>query len=339
MPEMISETNFDLPRQIGEVYRGKVGDVYTLEGREDIVGGSELLAVVRTDRISAFDVVLPQTIPHKGAVLNQMSARLLEATADTAQNWLLGVPDPNVSIGVKAEPVKVEMIMRAGLLGSAWRAYDQDGTRQISGADIPEGMEEFELFPEPLVTPTTKADEGHDENITPEEIIAKGLATEEGYTQMEAMSRALFTRGQAMAAERGLLLGDTKYEFGRLVTGKLVIIDEVHTPDSSRYFPRRQYMNYLWGITDRRPEQLSKEFVREWLAEQGFTGEAGQVPPDMPPEFVQEVSDRYIGLGQQMLKGKLTLPEASGRLETIENKLADFSTKLVKPNLPGTSSA
>ncbi len=291
----IQETNFDLPGQIGEPYHGEVGDVYRLEHE---IG--DLLAVVRTDRISAFDVVLPEPIPNKGQVLNQMSAELLQATRETAPNWFITSPDPNVSIGFRADPFKVEMIMRGYLLGTSWRGYE-GGMRDLCGNILPDGMREFQPFESPLLTPTSKAETGHDENLTPDQIIDSGLATSEEYSEMERLAFDLFAHGQAMAAERGLLLADTKYEFGRLATGQIVAIDEVHTPDSSRYFYQEQYEAYLENRTTKRPEQLSKEFVREWLISQGFSGEEGQEPPHLPPDFVSRVSDLYVGLYQKML--------------------------------------
>jgi phosphoribosylaminoimidazole-succinocarboxamide synthase len=294
MAAEIQQTNFNLPGQIGEVYHGKVGDAYTIEHE---IG--ELIVVVRTDRISAFDFVLPEPIPSKGRVLNQMSAELL--TRSTVPNWLLASPDPNVSVGLKANPFKVEMIRRKFLLGSAWKAYDSKGAREICGNHLPDHMTEFQPFDDLLLTPTTKAYAGHDEDTTHEEIVASGLATEEEYAEMSRLSFDLFAEGQAMANEKGLLLADTKYEFGRLATGQLVVIDEIHTPDSSRYFPLDQYNAYLEGQTDQRPEQLSKEFVREWLIKRGFDGKPGQVVPHLPDEFRTEVSERYIDLFQRMM--------------------------------------
>lgn len=291
----LRETNFELPGQVGEPYHGKVGDVYTVKH-----DAGELLAVIRTNRISAFDVVLPQLIRFKGQVLNQMSAELLASTRSVAPNWLIESPDPNVSIGYKAKPFKVEMIARGYLLGSSWRGYKAGG-RELGGNQLPDGMTEFQAFDAPLLTPTTKADAGHDENIRPDQVVSDGLATREEYDEMALLALNLFADGQAKANERGLLLADTKYEFGRLATGQIVVIDEVHTPDSSRYFPLDEYAAYLGGQTERRPEQLSKEFVREWLVSQGFSGEQGQKAPFMPDEFREQVSARYIDLYQRML--------------------------------------
>jgi phosphoribosylaminoimidazole-succinocarboxamide synthase len=295
MPAVIHETDFDLPGQVGDTYHGKVGDVYTID--HDL---GNLLAVVRTDRISAFDVILPEAIPYKGQVLNQLSAALLTATREDAPNWLITSPDPNVSIGYRADPIKVEMIMRGALLGTSWRSY-QAGMREFCGNRLPERMYEFEVFDTPLLTPTTKADAGHDENITSGEVVRSGLVTAQEFDQMEALAFTLFARGQAMAKERGLFLADTKYEFGRLATGEVIVIDEVHTPDSSRYFKRDEYNRYLHGDAAERPTQLSKEFVREWLLAHGFSGEPGQALPNMTSEFVTQISDRYIGLFELMM--------------------------------------
>lgn len=307
MSEALRETSLELPGQIGEAYNGKVADTFTI----DHPAAGELLAVVRTDRISAFDVVLPDAIPHKGQVLNQMSAQLLEDTSDVCPNWLIGTPDPNVSIGYKADPYKIEMIVRGYLLGSAWRAYDQDGTRQICGIEIRDGMQEFEPFGVPIITPTTKAEEGHDENITRDEIIDQGLATEEEYETMAAYSLALFAAGQKAARERGLVLADTKYEFGKLASGQVVAIDEVHTPDSSRFFHEDEFEAYANLDTDKKPSQLSKEFVREWLIEQGFTGEPWQESPRMPEDKIREVSQLYIDLYEKST-GRRFVPTATG---------------------------
>jgi phosphoribosylaminoimidazole-succinocarboxamide synthase len=289
----LRETNFNLPGQVGGPYRGKVGDVYTIEHE-----AGELLAMVRTDRISAFDVILPKLIPFKGQVLNQLSAEGLAVT--DVPNWFIGSPDPNVTIGYKADPFKVEMIIRGYLLGSAWRGY-QEGAHELGGNQLPEGMTEFQAFDEPIITPTTKAEAGHDQDITPDEIVDRGLATSDAYEEMSRLTKQLFAEGQAKAHERGLLLADTKYEFGRLATGQIVVIDEINTPDSSRYFPNDEYTAYLNGQTKQRPEQLSKEFVREWLVSQGFSGKDGQIPPDMPEEFIEQVTARYIDLYERML--------------------------------------
>jgi phosphoribosylaminoimidazole-succinocarboxamide synthase len=312
MAVALRETSFELPGQVGEPYHGKVGDTYTIEH-----DAGELLAVVRTDRFSAFDVVLPDTVPLKGQVLNQMSAELLVLTQSVAPNWLIESPDPNVSIGYKAKPFKVELIARGYLLGKSWRGY-KEGVRELCGYQLPNGMTEFQAFDTPLLTPTTKADAGHDENITPGQIAAEGLATAEEYDEIAHLALGLFAVGQATAQRRGLVLADAKYEFGRLATGQIVVIDEVHTPDSSRYFSLDEYSNYLDGQVTQRPEQLSKEFVREWLVSQGFRGEPGQQPPHMPESFRKQISDRYIDLYQRMLGH-----EFQAATETSEAALLD----------------
>jgi len=306
MAEAIERTDFDFPGQVGPVYRGKVGDVYTIDHPT-----GELLVVVRTDRISAFDVVLPATIPYKGQVLNQLSGEFLEASSDVAPNWLVDTPDPNVSVGLRAEPFQVEMIMRGFLLGSSWAAYDTDGVRNISGNRLRDGMAEFQAFKSPLLTPTTKAHVGHDENITPKEIVSEGLATKKEFDEMARLAIALFAAGQSLAREKGLVLADTKYEFGKLATGQIIVIDEVHTPDSSRYFHAEEFDRYLNGETKDRPEQISKEFVREWLKEQGFSGKEGQVPPPMGSDIVNKISARYIDLYERMSGYKFRKPESA----------------------------
>ena len=324
MAETIRETNFALPGQIGEPYHGKVGDTYTIEHE-----AGTLLAVVRTDRISAFDVVLGE-VPHKGQVLNEISAELLEATLPDAPNWFLASPDPNVSIGFKADAIPVEMIVRGCLLGTAWRRY-RDVSRTICGNQLPDGMAEFEQFVVPIVTPTTKAHSGHDEDTTPRDIVASGQATADEYATMEGLAQSLFARGQTMAVERGLLLADTKYEFGRLATGQIVLIDEVHTPDSSRYLSLDQYGEYVNGTTDKRPEQLSKEFVREWLIAHGFGGQAGQKIPNMPEEFIHQITARYTNLYERML-GRTFVPgaERNGvpRIQQIRENIVQYLARL-----------
>lgn len=324
MAVALRETSFELPGQIGEPYHGKVGDTYTIEHE-----AGELLTVIRTDRISAFDVVLPEPVPLKGQVLNQMSAELLASTQTVAPNWLIESPDPNVSIGYKAKPFKVEMIARGYLLGTSWRGY-KEGMRELCGNQLPDGMTEFQAFDSPLLTPTTKADAGHDENITPSQIVSEGLASAEEYEEMAHLALSLFAEGQARANRRGLLLADTKYEFGRLATGQIVIIDEVHTPDSSRYFPSDEYNAYLQGQTGQRPEQLSKEFVREWLVSQGFSGEAGQQLPHMSEEFRKQISDRYIDLYQRMLDKSFEPAEASSEAERLDQIRENITVSLGK---------
>jgi phosphoribosylaminoimidazole-succinocarboxamide synthase len=319
----IEGTNFHLPGQVGERYSGKVGDTYTIDHES-----GELLVVVRTDRISAFDVVLPALIPSKGQVLTGMSAELLEATRATAPNWLIGSPDPNVSVGYKANPFKLEMIVRGALLGSSWKAYKEEDIRTIGDVRLPGGMREFELFHSPIITPTTKADVGHDENITPSAIVEQGLATRNEYDHMAHLALSLFRTGQAMATQRGLFLADTKYEFGKLPNGQIVVIDEVHTPDSSRYFPWDEYDTYISTLRGAdRPEQLSKEFVREWLKAQGFTGEPGQELPTLPLEFIAEVSVRYQELYERMLNKtfhRSPMTNTTLRLEAMEDAIVEY---------------
>ena len=282
----LRETNFQFPGQT-DFYRGKVRDVYSL---------GERLVMVASDRISAFDHILPRPIPYKGAVLNQIAAYSLQSTRDICPNWLISSPDPNVAIGWRCEPVRVEMVIRGYLAGHAARTY-ASGLRTLCGVTLPEGLRESDPFPEPIITPTTKAEEGHDEDISKEEILAQGVVSAEDYAQMEAYTRALFQRGTEMAAARGLILVDTKYEFGKK-DGQILLMDEIHTPDSSRYF-------YAEGYAERqasgeRQRQLSKEFVREWLIANGFQGKDGQVMPTLPDAFVQEISSRYIELFEKM---------------------------------------
>lgn len=282
----IKETHFELPGQTA-FYKGKVRDVYTV---------GDKLIMVASDRISAFDHVLPRPIPFKGQVLNQTAAYFLEATRDIVPNWITATPDPCVSIGYACAPLRVEMVIRGYLAGHAWRMY-QAGHRTLCGVAMPDGMRENDPFPQPIITPSTKAAEGHDEDISREEIIAQGLVEEADYIQMEEFTRQLFARGTTMAAERGLILVDTKYEFGKR-NGDVYVIDEIHTPDSSRYF-------YMDGYAERqergeRQKQLSKEFVREWLMANGFQGKEGQTMPDMPDAFVWDVSLRYVQLYEQI---------------------------------------
>lgn len=279
----LTKTDFHFPGQTA-VYHGKVRDVYSI--------GNDLLVMVATDRISAFDVILPKGIPFKGQVLNQIASQFLEATADIVPNWRLATPDPMVTVGYRCEGFPVEMIIRGYLTGSAWREYAA-GNRVLCGVRLPDGMRENERFPEPIITPTTKAAEGHDENISREEIIAQGLVSKEDYEQMEAYTRALFARGSQMAAEKGLILVDTKYEFGKR-DGKVILIDEIHTPDSSRYFYADGYEERF--INGQPQHQLSKEFVRQWLIDHGFMGKEGQQVPEMTDAFCNEVSERYIEL-------------------------------------------
>ena len=282
----LSETHFQFPNQIG-FYRGKVRDVYIFDKK---------LAVVATDRISAFDVVLPHPIPYKGQVLNQIAFHFLNATKHIVPNWVIDSPDPNVTIGWKCEPFKVEMVIRGYLAGHAWRTY-REGNRVLCGVTLPEGLKENDKLPEPIITPTTKADAGHDEDISRKEILAQGIVGEKEYDQLEKYTRALYEEGARMAREKGLILVDTKYEFGNY-EGKILLIDEIHTPDSSRYF-------YAEGYEDRQrnnesQKQLSKEFVRQWLIENGFQGKEGQKIPAMSPEIIAGISERYIELFEQI---------------------------------------
>lgn len=332
MAEAIQATDFHLPGQVGEVIPGKVGDQYTIE--HDL---GTLLVVVRTDRISAFDQNLPKAIPHKGQVLNEMSAEFLAETSAIAPNWLLDAPDPNVTIGLKADPVKVELIMRSHLLGTAWRKYSQEGLRQICDNTLPDGMEEFEPFDSPLFTPTTKAAHGDtDVDITYKEIIERGLATPDEYEEMVEIASDLFATGQESAEENNLVMPDTKYEAGRrlsrratglLVTSGIIVIDEVHTPDSSRFFPLQEYTDYLRGSSDKRPEQLSKEFVREWLSARGFN-KIGDPMPEIPDEFVDEVSAKYINLYERRMGREFVPADDSDPLGRIEANVIDSLARL-----------
>src|ERR1700760_2162753 len=281
--DAIKETHFNFPHQTS-FYKGKVRDVYTIDNK--------YLAMVVTDRISAFDVVLPEPIPYKGQVLNQIAAKFLQATSDIVPNWVVNVPDPSVTIGRICEPFKVEMVIRGYLAGHAAREYAA-GKREVCGVSLPEGLKENDKLPEPIITPTTKASVGHDEDISREDILAKGIVSPEDYEQLEKYTRALYQRGTEIAADQGLILVDTKYEFGK-ADGKIFLIDEIHTPDSSRYF-------YSEGYEHRKQKgepqkQLSKEFVRKWLIENGFQGKDGQVVPEMTKEIVRSISDRYIEL-------------------------------------------
>ena len=305
----LTRTDFNFPGQTG-VYHGKVRDVYSVDG-------NNLLVMVATDRISAFDVILPKGIPFKGQVLNQIATYFLEATADLVPNWRLATPDPMVTVGYRCEGFPVEMIIRGYLTGSAWREYAA-GARELCGVKLPEGMRENERFPEPIITPTTKAAEGHDENISREEIIAQGRVSEEDYKQMEEYTRALFARGTEMAREKGLILVDTKYEFGKR-DGKVILIDEIHTPDSSRYFYAEGYEErFEKGLPQR---QLSKEFVRQWLIDNGFMGKEGQTVPEMTPEFCNEVSERYIELYEHITGRKFEKAPEEHLAERIESNV------------------
>ena len=288
MSKALTKTEFQFEGQ-KSVYHGKVRDVYNIN--------DNLMVMVATDRISAFDVVLPKGIPYKGQVLNQIAAKFLDATTDICPNWKLATPDPMVTVGLKCEGFRVEMIIRSILTGSAWREY-KNGCRELCGVKLPDGMKENERFPEPIITPTTKADEGHDMNISKEEIIAQGLVSAEDYAVMEDYTRKIFQRGQEIAAKRGLILVDTKYEFGKR-DGKVYLIDEIHTPDSSRYFYADGYEEKLAKGEPQR--QLSKEFVRQWLIEHDFMNEPGQVMPEITDEYAESVSDRYIELYEHIV--------------------------------------
>ncbi len=302
MSETVLETTALQLHPDQQVYRGKVRDVYRI---------GEWMIMVASDRISAFDFILPRAIPCKGQVLNQLAAYFLQTTRDVAPNWWVATPDPNVSVGYACEPMKVEMVIRGYLAGHAWRIYQQGG-RMICGVQMPEGLKEGDRFPEPIITPTTKADAGHDQDISREEIISRGIVREEDYLQMEAYTRALFRRGTDIAHDRGLLLVDTKYEFG-IRDGNVLLIDEIHTPDSSRYYIAEGYEDKQ--RTGERQQQLSKEFVREWLMQNGFQGLEGQTMPVMPDEFVREVSQRYIALYEKVSGQVFTPRPAASQIQ------------------------
>lgn len=311
----IKETHFNFPNQTA-FYKGKVRDVYTIDNK--------YLAMVVTDRISAFDVVLPEAIPYKGQVLNQIAARFLEATADIVPNWVISVPDPSATIGRICEPFKVEMVIRGYLAGHAAREYAL-GKRQVCGEVLAEGLKENDILPEPIITPTTKASVGHDEDISREDILAKGIVSEEDYIKLEAYTKALFKRGTEIAAKQGLILVDTKYEFGK-VGDEIYLIDEIHTPDSSRYF-------YADGYAERQEQgepqkQLSKEFVRKWLIENGFQGKDGQVVPVMTPEIVNSISERYIELYEQITGEPFVKPENNNVISRVETAITEALGKL-----------
>ena len=311
MQTSLTRTDFTFPAQ-SAVYHGKVRDVYTIN--------NDLLVMVATDRISAFDVILPKGIPYKGQVLNQIAAKFLDATADIVANWKTASPDPMVTVGVRCEPYKVEMVIRGYLTGSAWREY-KSGARTLCGLPLPDGMRENQKFSTPLITPTTKADEGHDENISKEEIIAQGLVSRDEYEQLEQYTYALFQRGTEMAAQKGLILVDTKYEFGKH-NGKIYLIDEIHTPDSSRYF-------YSEGYEERfskgeAQKQLSKEFVREWLMENGFQGKEGQKVPEMTADFIQLVSERYIELYEKITGEPFEKADVKEVLQRVEQNIRQY---------------
>ena len=309
--EALTKTDFKFENQ-KSVYHGKVRDVYNI--------GDDLLVMVASDRISAFDVILPKGIPFKGQVLNQIAAKFLDATQDIVPNWKLATPDPMVTVGLKCEGFPVEMIIRGYLTGSAWREY-KAGCRELCGVKLPEGMRENEKFPEPIITPTTKAAEGHDENISKEEILKQGLVSKEDYEQVEKYTRALFQRGTEIAAQKGLILVDTKYEFGKR-DGKVYLIDEIHTPDSSRYFYSEGYQEKFEKGEEQK--QLSKEFVRQWLIENGFMGKEGQKVPEMTEAYVNSVSDRYIELYEHIVGEKFVKATDSDIAARIEKNVSEY---------------
>jgi phosphoribosylaminoimidazole-succinocarboxamide synthase len=316
MGTTIATTDYKFPNQTA-LYHGKVRDVYTIK--------ENLLISVATDRISAFDVILPKQIPYKGQVLNQLAAYFLNATKSVVDNWLKDVPDPNVSVGIKAEPFKIEMVVRGCLVGHAWREYEA-GKRELCGESLADGLKQYDKIAGAIITPSTKAEAGHDEDISPGEILSSGLATQTEWDQLKDYSLKLFVCGQKMASEHGLFLADTKYEFGK-INNKIILIDEVHTPDSSRYFYLDSYEKYLNGQSTQPPKHLSKEFVREWLMDKGFSGQAKQSLPNMDDEFVNMVSERYIELYEKM-SGQDFIKDSSddpiGRIE------AGISTYLEK---------
>lgn len=307
--EAVTSTHFNFENQ-KDMFVGKVRDVYNI--------ADKVLVMVVSDRISAFDVVLPKGIPFKGQILNQIAAKFLDATADIVPNWKISTPDPMVTLGKRCVPLKLEVIVRGYLAGSAWREY-QAGARELCGVKLPEGMKENDKFPTPIITPTTKADEGHDENISKEEAIAKGIVSREDYELLEKYALALFQRGSEIAAKRGLILVDTKYEFGK-DGDRIILIDEIHTPDSSRYF-------YADGYEEKqrkgeKQRQLSKEFVREWLMENGFQGKEGQKVPEMTPEIVKKISERYMELYEHITGEKFQRTDTENVLQRIENNVS-----------------
>ena len=311
MANTLTKTDFKCEGQ-KSVYHGKVRDVYDIN--------DDLMVMVATDRISAFDVILPKGIPGKGQVLNQIAAKFLDATADIVPNWKLATPDPMVTVGLKCEGFRVEMIIRGYLTGSAWREYEA-GCRELCGVKLPEGMRENEKFPEPIITPTTKADAGHDENISKEEIIAQGIVSKEDYETMERYTRALFARGTEIAAQKGLILVDTKYELGKR-DGKVILIDEIHTPDSSRYFYAEGYQERFEAGEPQK--QLSKEFVRQWLIDHNFMGKAGQQVPEMTDEYCQSVAARYIELYEHIVGEKFVPADDCDIAARIERNVSAY---------------
>lgn len=312
----ITKTDFNFPNQV-DVYKGKVRDVYNINNK--------LLVMSVSDRISAFDVVLPKGIPYKGQVLNQLAAKFLKATEDIVDNWSIAVPDVNVTVGHFCTPFKVEMVIRGYLTGHAWRTY-QSGDRILCGVSLPEGMKEHQKFPEPIITPSTKAEMGaHDEDISREEILKQGIVSEQDYLKLEEYTRAVFARGSEIAAKQGLILVDTKYEFGKK-DDKIFLIDEIHTPDSSRYFYADGYEARL--ANDEPQKQLSKEFVREWLMENGFQGKEGQQVPEMTDAFIQSVSDRYIELYEKVSGEKFIKDLTQEPLKRIEKNVVSYLSSI-----------
>jgi len=309
--DTLTKTDYLFPGQT-KVYNGKVRDVYSI--------GEETLVMIATDRISAFDVVLPKGIPYKGQVLNQIASKFLDATSDIVPNWKKSTPDPMVTVGLRCEPYKVEMVIRGYITGSAWREYKK-GARTLCGLPLPEGLRENQKFETPLITPTTKAEEGHDENISKEEIIATGLVNREEYEQLEQYTYDLFKRGTEMAAEKGLILVDTKYEFGKK-EGKIFLIDEIHTPDSSRYFYSEGYEERF--EKDEEQKQLSKEFVRKWLMDNGFQGQPGEQVPEMSEAYCQSVSERYIELYEKIVGEKFVKADARDLEARIEKNVTEY---------------
>ncbi len=311
MKNALTRTDFNFKGQ-KSVYHGKVRDVYSID--------EDLLVMIVSDRISAFDVILPEGIPYKGQVLNQIAEKFLNATSDILPNWKIATPDPMVTVGLRCEPYKVEMVIRGYLTGHAWREY-KAGKRVLCGVALPEGMKENEKFPTPIITPTTKADFGHDEDISREEIIAQGLVSESEYVELEKYTQALFARGTEIAATKGLILVDTKYEFGK-ANGQIILMDEIHTPDSSRYFYADGYAERLEKGEDQK--QLSKEFVRQWLIENGFQGKEGQEVPTMTEEYCTSVSERYIELYEQILGDKFVKADINDVASRIEKNVSEF---------------
>jgi phosphoribosylaminoimidazole-succinocarboxamide synthase len=312
MENTILKTDFNFPGQT-KVYHGKVREVYTIN--------DDLLVMIVSDRISAFDVVMPKGIPYKGQVLNQIAAKFLDATKDIVPNWKIAMPDPMVTVGKNCEPFKVEMVIRGYLSGHAWREY-RDGKRELCGVSMPDGMKENDKFPTPIITPTTKADVGHDEDISREEILSQGLVSENDYVMLEKYTKEIFQRGTDIAADMGLILVDTKYEFGKDKEGNITLIDEIHTPDSSRYFYQEGYQERQ--DADQPQKQLSKEFVRQWLITNGFQGQDGQSIPDMDNEFINSVSERYIELFENITGDSFKKADVSDVLNRVEKNITEY---------------